>query len=75
MKRVPLPLTWPRVVPVEVAARTLEAAHRALDGCFEEPPQSLPLEAQQAALHAALDATTRASVLEHYMRLDAPGRQ
>lgn len=70
-----LPLTWPRVVPVEVAARTLDAAHRALDRCFQEPPQPLPLEAQRAALHAALEATGHAAMLEHWMRLDAPGRQ
>lgn len=75
MQGLPLPLTWPPVVPLEKAARQLEAAHQALDQCFLEQPQPPDLSAQQAAMQVALDAATRASVLEHAMRLDAPGRQ
>lgn len=70
----PLPLTWPVVMPVEMAARTLHAAHQALDHCFEEQPQP-DSAALGAALLAALHAAEQASVLEHAMRLDAPGRQ
>ena len=75
MKGLPSPLTWPPVVPLEVACRHLEAAHRALDSCFEEPPQPSDLAARGAAMQAALDAATQASALEHCMRLDAPGGQ
>ena len=75
MKPVPPPLTWPAVVPVEVACRHLDAAHRALDHCFEEQPQPPDPQALGAALMAALHAAEQASVLEHAMRLDAPAWQ
>ena len=74
MKRVPPPLSWPPVVPLEVAVCHLDAAHQALDQCFLEQPQPDP-EALGAALMAALHAAEQASALEHAMRLDAPGRQ
>lgn len=75
MKGLPAPLTWPSVVPLEVACRYLEAAHRALDSCVEEQPQHSDPAARGAAMQAALDTATQASALEHHMRLDAPGRQ
>ena len=72
MKGLPSPLMWPLVVPLEVACRHLEAAHRALDSCFEEQPQQTDPAALGAAMQAALDAASQASVLENFMRLDAP---
>ena len=75
MQGVPPPLAWPLVVPLEVAACHLEAAHQALDQCFLEPPQPSDPEALGAALMAALHDAGQASVLENFMRLDAPGRQ
>ena len=75
MKFMPSPLSWPPVVPLEVARCHLEAAHQALDHCFEEQPQQTDPAALEAAIQAALDAATQASVLEYHMRLDVPGRQ
>ena len=75
MKRLPSPLTWPVIVPLEVACRHLDAAHQALDHCFEEQPEPSDPAALGAAMQAALDAATQASALEYHMRLDVPGRQ
>lgn len=66
MRNHPLPLTWPAVVPLEMARRKTDQALLALDLAFQR--QVAP-EALTEALHAA----ARATAYESHLHQEAPG--